>query len=183
VFNRHRHLCQPFPQALVGLQGMQQSMQQIGNRFEDLEKRYEKFQTNTNQDLQTMKELHNSNRGAKVFLEYAQSKNYFEASIIGVGAPDKLDGDRMIRIVIEGDAKDTDGKIITTAEHLKGLYIYFNEYSHDLGNLLVSLLSKDNVVLSCSPGEDISDSTATCRWQNVRFSYGPGKKPFPNIQQ
>jgi DNA-directed RNA polymerase subunit L len=89
----------------------------------------------------------------------------------------------MIRIVIEGDTKDVNGKIVNMTERLKGLYIYFNEYSHDQGNLLVSLLSKDDVVLSCKPIESPSDSTATCRWENVTFSYGPGKKPFPNIQQ
>ncbi len=163
---------------LVGLVGCGPSK----DRFEDLEKRTEKFQRDTNQDLQTMKELHNSYQGARVLLQYLKSNERFEGYVTGMHAPIESAESVMISVYLTGTISKYDIRPKETPAK-KILLIYYRDYTHEKGNDLVALLGNGKIGFGCEPGEDATDTSATCRFENIDFGFSVGRPPFPNEGQ
>ena len=163
---------------LVGLVGCGPSK----DRFEDLEKRTDKFQRDTNQDLQTMKELHNTNRGARVRLKYIKSNKFFDGYAIGMSALPENKVVSMLDVPLKGVIGSYDGGV-TSEIVRKTLLIYYPDYTHEKGNLLAALLGNATIGFTCEPNEDVTDSTATCRFENIIFGFSVGRPPFPNEGQ
>jgi hypothetical protein len=160
---------------MVGLAGCGPSK----DRFEDLEKRTEKFQRDTNQDLQTMKELHNTNRGARVQLQYLKSNKYYEGYVVGMTAPNKTSTGELITVYLNGTISEYEIRPKEIPAK-KTMFIYYADYNQEKGNLLASLLGNGTMGLSCEPGEDVTDTSATCRFENITFGFYLGRPPFPN---